>query len=186
MLNKGNGHLHEADLQKLKVQIHHFILSRTRKAKYFKWSHTPAEEREIYENELLWIERAFDKFYDDKLRDVCSQEEQEQMKAEFIERAELWHELRQSGKNFPPEKMEKLFQLESAFNRGEVPYHLKRVNEDLGIIPIMEPSEPKIKTLKDWALETELERLKDLTEPEDSKAPKTKSTSKYREEGKFK
>lgn len=171
MLEKENKRLgvnpSRLDLQKLKVQIHQFILSKTRAAKYYQWGQDPVLEKQIFEEELLWIERAFDKFYVDKLNKICSPEEQAQMKSEFIERAELWHELRQSGKNFPPEKMMRLFEMESAFNRGEVPYHLKRVNEDLGIILLEEPSEAPIKTLKEYMLEVELEKLIDLMEPED-------------------
>ncbi|NLO75294.1 MAG: hypothetical protein GX092_00180 [Clostridia bacterium] len=171
MLEKENNQLgvnqSGLELQKLKLQIHQFILARTRSARYYQWGQDPVLEKKIFEEELLWIERAFDKFYVDKLNKIYSPEEQAQMKSEFIERAELWHELRQSGKNFPPEKMKRLFVLESAFERGEIPYYLKRINKELGIIPIVEPSKPTIKTLKDWLLEKELEKKLDLMEPED-------------------
>ena len=176
----------ELDLQKLKVQIHQFILSKTRAAKYYKWGQDPAQEKKIFEEELLWIERAFDSFYVDRLNKICSQEEQEQIKAEFIERAELWHELRQSGKNFSPEKMKRLFEMESAFKRGEVPYHLKRVNKELGIIAGEESLKPeKNRSLKDYLLEVELERLKNLTESAEGEALKTKPIGKTKEVERF-
>lgn len=191
MLGKENiqfdNNQHEADLQKMKLQIHRHILSKTRSARYFKWGQPPAVEKDIFEKELLWIERAIERYKTiGNLNNVCSQEEQEQMKAEFIERAELWHELRKSGKNFPPEKMERLFALESANESdGMLPYHIKRINKELGIIATEEPPQPKIKSLQEYLHETEMERLKMLMGPEDNQPPKTKGREKFKDEGQF-
>lgn len=137
-------------IKKIKARMDSDIKNLSRRAdEYFNMNIDCFANERALKIEKAYINAVFNRNRRE-LEKLCEKEEIEQMRAEFIERAELWHEFREKGAKFPKEKMDRLIKLEYSSSHEE---ELRQV----GVINMQLEAMPQNRTPLN---EREVERLK--------------------------
>jgi len=124
----------QPEVLELKDQIDRYASSKVQNEDYFRIGISKADSEKILNWERKMIETCFTIYYRRELESECTKQQAIAIKEQLLEKAELMHELRTMGADFPPKKMEKLAKLMQNSKASNGIIELGRINAKLGIV----------------------------------------------------